>query len=92
MPSELSADEIMAIGEKLYLERIQAEVEPKFDGQYIAIDVISGNYVVSTSSIEAVDAVHAAHADAVISLLRVAYTSTEAIGARLQRRDKIRAA
>ena len=92
MASELTSDDIMKLGERLYLDRIQSQVEPDYVGDYIAIDVISGDYVVSARSVEAVQSIRSSHEDAVIALMRVGYETADAIGARVHRRGESRAA
>lgn len=92
MVTKLTPDETMQIGEKLYLERIQSHVEPQYIGQYIAIDVVSGDYVVSENSVEATDKIHEVHPNAVVALMRVGYETAAAMGGRLRRRDDTRAA
>jgi len=92
MTSNLEAEETVRLGEKLYIDRIQRLVEPDMIGQYVAIDVTTGDFVVSQSSVEATDAIHKVHPEAVVALLLVGYDSTSAIGARLHRRDETQAA
>ncbi len=50
-----SLNEILIRGEYLYLNTLRLELEAKYFGQYVAIDVESEEYVVSESKLDALD-------------------------------------
>ena len=51
----LPLDEILHMGEELYLNKFKLELEAKFYGQYAAIDVETADYTVSESKLQALD-------------------------------------
>jgi len=46
-------ESVASLGEKIYREQLQAILEPKETGRFVAIDVNSGHYFVADSSNEA---------------------------------------
>ncbi len=51
--SALTPEQIAQRGQKIYNERLKAELEPKEQGKFVAIEVESGGYVIGDTLIEA---------------------------------------
>ena len=74
-------DETARIGDEIYMRNIKAQVESDHDGEYVAIDVDSGNWAVAGSELAASDSLRARCPDAInVWLLRVGYRAVASIG------------
>ena len=60
-----SIEEVCGRGERIYEERIKALVEPQENGQFIVIDIESGDYEIDADSLAAEDRLQARRPDAV---------------------------
>jgi len=92
MARAMTMEETVRRGEQIFSEQIRANIGPESMDHYVAIDVVSGDYVISQSSVEATDAIHVKRPNAIVALLRVGYDTGAAIGASLHRRDETGAA
>ena len=54
-PARRPAEETARLGDEIYERDIRAQVEPHHNGEYVAIDVDSGDYAVADDIIAAVD-------------------------------------
>jgi hypothetical protein len=61
MPTTIDPDFLAAQGETLYTQRIKDIVEPAHMGEYIAIEVASGDYFLGTTLVEAATKAHTAY-------------------------------
>jgi hypothetical protein len=69
----IEARAIAAVGEAIYRDRYQRELEQTSRGMFVAIDVNSGDVVLSDSDIDAIRGVLAKSASSVFHLIRVGY-------------------
>ena len=69
--AKYDADEHARRGDEIYERQIRATVEPQRDGDFIAIDVESGDYEVSADERDATERLIARRPDAQIWLRRV---------------------
>lgn len=58
-------------GQALYDERLKSRLEPAQDGNYVAVDIDSGEYVLATSGSEALSEARKSHPDRVFYLVCV---------------------
>ena len=82
-------DETARLGDEMYRRHIKAQVETDHDGDYVAIDVDSGNWAVAGSELAASDNLRAQRPDAInVWLLRVGYRAVASIGGGSLRRGE----
>ena len=82
----LTAQEISERARRLYSEKLRAVVEtPETIGQFITIDVLSGDYATGPDHIATVAAVRARHKNAQTNTIRIGYTTTYTHGGRMVR-------
>ena len=80
-------DEAVRLGKEIYQRDILPKVEAEHFGEYVAIDVDSGNWVVADREIAAADRLHAMCPGAVNILMeRVGYRALRSFGAGSLRR------
>lgn len=63
MPATIDPDSLATQGETLYTQRIKAIVEPAHIGEYIAIEVESGDYFLGSTLVEAATRARTAYPD-----------------------------
>ena len=74
-------EETARFGDEIYRRDIKAQVEAGHDGEYVAIDVDSGNWAIAESELAASDLLLAQCPDAIdVWLLRVGYRAVASIG------------
>ena len=74
-------EETARLGDEIYRRGIRAQVEADHDGEYVAIDVDSGNWAIAESELAASDLLLAQCPDAIdVWLLRVGYRAVASIG------------
>ena len=74
-------EETARLGDEIYGRDVRAQVEADHDGEYVAIDVDSGNWAVAGSELAASDSLRAHCHDAInVWLLRVGYRAVASIG------------
>ena len=74
-------EETARLGDEIYQRDVKAQVEAGHDGEYVAIDVDSGNWAVAESELAASDLLLAQCPSAVdVWLLRVGYRAVASIG------------
>ena len=80
-------EETAHLGDEIYLRDVKAQVEAGHDGEYVAIDVDSGNWAIAGSELAASDSLRARFPDAInVWLLRVGYRAVASIGGGSPRR------
>jgi hypothetical protein len=72
---------IIEAGERLYRERLKADLVREHMGRFAAIDPDTGRYFLGDTSAEAVGSAHDAMPDARFYLKRIGYTAAHYIGA-----------
>ena len=88
MTTRRPADEIARLGEGIYERDIRREVEDVHDGDFVAIDVESGRWVLAGSELDAAERLRERQPDAInIWLLRVGYRAIASIGGGSLRRS-----
>ncbi len=78
--TELTAEQIGRRGKALYEERLRKQVEPGNVGQYLALDIDSGEYEMGAQQKETVKRLLARLPDAIIYTVLIGYPATGAIG------------
>ena len=74
-------EETARLGDEIYRRDVKAQVEARHDGEYVAIDVDSGNWAVAESELAASDSLRAQCPYAIdVWLLRVGYRAVASIG------------
>ena len=82
-------EEIARLGDEIYERNIRRKVEAEHDGEFLAIDVDSGNWAMGESELAASDSLRAKCPDAIdVWLLRVGYRAVASIGGGAPRRSK----
>ena len=82
-------EETARLGDEIYRRDIRAQVEADHDGEYVAIDVNSGNWAIAESELAASDLLLAQCPDAIdVWLLRVGYRAVASIGGGSLRRTE----
>ncbi len=80
-------DEIARLGDEIYKRDIREQVVADHDGEYVAIDVESGEWAVAGEERAAAERLRARHPDAInVWLLRVGYRAVGSLGGGAPRR------
>lgn len=82
--SRYSADETVQRAEDLYQQRLRSQLETAYFGQYIAIDIETGEYEIGTDYHEAAHKILARKAEAAIGVLRIGFPVVGRIGGRVK--------
>ena len=86
-PTRRPREETARLGKEIYERDILPQIETERFGEYVAIDVDSGNWTVADSEVAALERLRAAHASAVNVLMeRVGYRALRSFGAGSMRR------
>jgi hypothetical protein len=78
------ADDIAAAGERIYAERLRPQLEPGHVGEYVVIDVETGEYEVDKDHMAASDRAAAKRPGARLYAKRVGFRTAGRIGGRLR--------
>ena len=82
-----SAEEGGLLGREIYERDIRAQVEADHDGEVVAIDLDSGEWVIAENSMAATDRLRAQRPDAIdVYCERVGYRTMHSFGGGLRRR------
>ena len=88
MVTRRPAEEIARLGDRIYERDIRREVEAAHDGDFVAIDVESGSWVLAGSELDAAERLRERQPDAInVWLLRVGYRAIASIGGGSLRRS-----
>ena len=82
--TRLTPDEIGDRGQALYEERLRDQVETVYLGQYLVIDIASGDYEIGPEHLPTAKKLRARHPDASLCGLKIGYPATVAIGGALR--------
>ncbi len=78
---EHDAEEIARLGEEIYKREIHAEeFEAEHEGEFLVVDVTTGEYALASDDAEAFDLAEEKNPDAVLYLLRVGHRTAHRIG------------
>ncbi len=80
--SDHTAREVVRRGQDIYERDIRPKVEPDFEGKFIVVDVVTGDYVIADSDSEAFDLAEAKHPDGVHYVARIGHRAPYRIGSR----------
>jgi hypothetical protein len=72
--------EVAARGQELYERAIRAQVEPAHDGEFLALDIETGDYEIDASELAAVRRARAKRPDARLYLVRVGERAAYRLG------------
>ena len=80
-PRRRPKEETARLGDEIYRRDVKRQVEADHDGEYVAIDVDTGNWAIAGSELAASDSLRAQCPDAIdVWLLRVGYSAVASIG------------
>ena len=80
-PRRRPREETARLGDEIYRRDVKRQVEADHDGEYVAIDVDTGNWAIAGSELAASDSLRAQCPDAIdVWLLRVGYSAVASIG------------
>ncbi len=80
--TELGSREVAARGEDWYERHLKQQVEPAHIGEFLVVDVNTGDYEMGQDYIQPTERLLAKSPDAVLYALRVGYRSVGRIGGR----------
>jgi hypothetical protein len=78
-------EEIARRGQEYYDQFLRAKVESEHKGEFLVLDVETGDYELDESELAALDRAEAKHPQSVFYTLRVGYRGAHRIGARFAR-------
>jgi hypothetical protein len=77
-----TSEEVAARGEAIYAQRIRARVEAAHNGEFVVVDIETGDYEVDVEDISATKRALAKRPDAVLYGLRVGFPTAYRLGGR----------
>jgi hypothetical protein len=78
----MSPEEVAQRGEALYQQKLRAQVEKQHLGDFLVVDVLTGDYEVDRDDLAASDRVLAKRPGAVLYGVRIGYPTAYHIGGR----------
>ena len=81
--SRFSAEEIGRIGEEIYHRDIRPHVMPQHKGEFLIIDIETGDYEVGTDDLSTEKRLRARRPDGVLYGMRIGYTSAYTLAGRM---------
>lgn len=78
--------ELARRGQEYYDQYLRANLEPEHNGEYLFLDVETGDYEMDQDELAAMERARAKHPGSVFYILRVGYPTAGCIGARVRRR------
>ncbi len=79
--SRYTSEEIASLGDEIYERQIRSRIEAEDQGKVVAIDVLSGSYVIDESALRGCNRLLAERPDAEIWCVRVGHSALYHIGA-----------
>lgn len=76
--NNLSLDELAEKGNQFYLDKLASELEPKHNGEYVVIEVGSGDYYLDTDVMQAIKKAREAHPQTLFHIVQVGQVSRTA--------------
>lgn len=80
-------EELSRRGQEYYDRVLRAELEPEHRGEYLFLDVETGEYEMGKDQLAVMQRARARHPGAVFYIVRVGYPAVGRIGARMRRRS-----
>jgi hypothetical protein len=78
-----SSATIVERGQALYDQTIREKVEPSHHGEFLVVDIETGEFEIDASELAALERAQAKHPGAALYLMRVGYRAAHRIGGRL---------
>lgn len=75
-----TTEEVIRLGREIYEQKIRAGVELEHDGEFVVVDIVTGEYEVDADDVAASDRAIVKNPDAVLCFLRVGRTAAYRIG------------
>jgi hypothetical protein len=75
-----SSAEIVQRGQVLYDQQIRAQVEPGHQGQFLVLDIETGDYEIDADDVRAVQRAKTKHPDAALYIVRIGSPTAYRIG------------
>jgi len=79
----LDPDELVRRGQDYYERVLRAKLDPAHRGEFLAIEVETGDYALGDSTLDALDKAEAKHPDRVFYIMRIGYRTAGRLGAPL---------
>lgn len=80
----LTPEQIAGLGEKLYQEKLKSILEPTQIGKFVAIEVVSGDYFVGDTIIEAMQQGREKYPDRLFHTIKIGYKGVYKMGSYLK--------
>jgi hypothetical protein len=77
-------DTLVRSAERLYAERLQAQLEKSHPDEFVAVEPVSGDYFLGHTLSEAIGAAHDAHPDRLSHAMRVGHPAALHFGVSLR--------
>lgn len=87
LATKLSREEIASRGEEIYQAEIRSKVEVAYKGQYLVLDIETGDYEIDPDDLVATKRTLAKHPDGVLYGVRVGYPAAYRLGGFSKVRD-----
>ncbi len=84
----LSREETVARGKALYRDRLRGQLEPTHDGEFVAIDVESGDYEVDAALLNAVHRLRDRRPSTIPFIQRIGHATAFKLGGHWARRPR----
>jgi hypothetical protein len=75
-----ASSEIVRRGQALYDQQIRAKVEASHKGEFLVLDIESGEYEIDASDVAALQRAKAKRPDAALYILRIGYPTAYRVG------------
>lgn len=82
LQAEMSPEEVARRGEAIYQQKLRPRVEQQHFGEFLVMDVLSGDYEIDRDDLKASDRVLAKNPNAVLYGVRIGYPAAYRIGGR----------
>ncbi|MFN0051817.1 MAG: hypothetical protein ACKV0T_06480 [Planctomycetales bacterium] len=76
----MTTQEIVRKGEELYDRELRARVEPEYNGQFLVLDVMTGDYEIDENDVIASDRILEKNAEALLYFVRIGFPAAYRIG------------
>jgi hypothetical protein len=76
---DLPLEDLAKVGNKFYLETLASELEPDHNGEYVVIEVESGDYYLDANLLEAITKAQEAHPNTLFHIVQVGGVSKAAL-------------
>ena len=74
--------QIVELGEDFYAQNLRDQLEPQHNGEFLALDVETGEYELDEDKLAAIDRARSKRYDAPLYILRVGYPTAVKLGGR----------